>query len=240
MSNLFAMTVACMANHLLTKLRGGDDLRLTREEFRCARITFSSSGEDLAVIRWLNTFDVPHRYIDAGCFHPIYASNTILLSKNGWTGINIDMNADRIEQFKRLRPEDANVVAALSDRVRDMTKFEYGGGLTDRLGRLEDVGLVSVLGEAPISAKKVATTTIEEVADNCGFPEGPFGYLNIDCEGHDLKVLSGLNINRRPPAVITIEASSKPEKQALVEYLSGYGYSMEEILHRTLLFVQRR
>ena len=121
MSKLGGTAVACIANRLLTRLRGGIDLRLTREEFRSAMITFSSSGEDLAVMRRLSGLDVPHRYIDAGCFHPIYASNTILLSKDGWTGLNIDMDTVRIEEFKRMRPHDFNVVAALSDDMRVMT-----------------------------------------------------------------------------------------------------------------------
>lgn len=240
MSKPGGTAAACIANRLLTRLRGGIDLRLTREEFRFAMITFSSSGEDLAVTRQLNSFDVPHRYIDAGCYHPIYASNTLLLSKLGWTGINIDMDADRIAQFKRLRPHDLNVVAALSDDARVMTKFGYACGLTDRLLAIEDQNSVSVLGEAPVSAKPVETRTIDEVADECGFPLGPFGYLNIDCEGRDLAVLRGLDLARRRPAVITIEAALPEERSAVMDYLNKYEYSMEEILQRTLLFVQRR
>ena len=95
-----------------------------------------------------------------------------------------------------------------------------------------------MLGETPVSAKPVETTTIDDVADECGFPEGPFGYLNIDCEGHDLAVLRGLDLARRRPAVITIEASSPEERSAVMDYLAGYEYAMEEILQRTLLFVQ--
>ena len=55
-------------------------------------------------------------------------------------------------------------------------------------------------------------------------------------EGHDLAVLKGLDLARYQPAVITIEAISREEKE-LVEYLVSFGYSLKEVLHATLLFI---
>ena len=64
------------------------------------------------------------------------------------------------------------------------------------------------------------------------------GYLNIDCEGHDLAVLKGLHLARYQPAIITIEALSREEKESIEEYLTPFGYSLKEVLYRTLLFVR--
>jgi FkbM family methyltransferase len=232
--------VAWIANRLLWLLRGREDLRLDREEFRFSKVTFAQSGEDLAVIRWLQSFDAPHRFIDAGCFDPAHGSNTVLLSKQGWTGVNIDMSPERIEAFRRRRPQDSNVVAALSDAERDMTRFSYQSSFTDRLGAPEETDLLSLIGEAPKASEPVKTTTLDAVLDANGFPEGPFGYLNIDCEGQDLKVLRGFDLERRPPAVITVEAISRADREELIEHLAKHGYALEEILFRTLLFVRCR
>lgn len=98
---------AVAANWLVSTLRNRTNLSLTREEFRFSRISFSQFGEDIAVLRWIeeNLKDVAPFYVDAGCFHPIHYSNTLLLHKKGWCGINIDLSSQKIEVFNRLRPD---------------------------------------------------------------------------------------------------------------------------------------
>ena len=91
--NVVGNLIASVTNTLMTALRNNVDLDLSREEFRHSRISFSQFGEDLAILRWLDDCldHISHTYVDAGCFHPILYSNTLLLYKRGWRGINIDM-----------------------------------------------------------------------------------------------------------------------------------------------------
>src|SRR5262245_2013687 len=100
--------LAAVTNRSLTMLRNRIDLKLTREEFRYSIISFSQFGEDLSVLRWLdeNLRAVPPVYVDAGCFHPIHCSNTLLLHKRGWCGINVDMVEKKISVFRQFRPND--------------------------------------------------------------------------------------------------------------------------------------
>ena len=72
-------------------------------------------------------------YVDVGCFHPKKHSNTYLLYIKGWSGINIDMEVDKINSFKLARPSDFNVLSAVSDKnikTKFYTKQEYGVGST--------------------------------------------------------------------------------------------------------------
>src|SRR5437879_5814386 len=104
--------VASGINAGLTLLRNRENLNLTREEIRWSRISFSQFGEDLAVLRWAEKMTtLPRLYVDAGCFHPVKCSNTLLLNKKGWAGVNIDMDEQKIATFKALRPNDINIVA---------------------------------------------------------------------------------------------------------------------------------
>jgi hypothetical protein len=64
-------------------------------------------------------------YVDAGAFHPIFGSNTLLLHKKGWRGINVDLAAERVAEFNRYLPKDHNVVACLSDRVASVEIAHY-------------------------------------------------------------------------------------------------------------------
>jgi hypothetical protein len=102
--------VAGVANGGMTLLRDRVNVKLSREEVRFSKLSFSQFGEDLAVSRWLDEQfpDAPHIYVDAGAFHPIHFSNTLLLKKRGWWGINIDMVASKIE----LRPTQRRGIEA--------------------------------------------------------------------------------------------------------------------------------
>ena len=44
-------------------------------------------------------------YVDVGAYHPLELSNTYLLHKRKWEGINIDINSLSIEYFDFLRPK---------------------------------------------------------------------------------------------------------------------------------------
>ncbi len=242
MHDFVGKIVAFIGNWFLTILRNRVDLSLTRDEFRFSRIGFSLFGEDRAVLHWLDErlSNVTPIYVDAGCFHPILHSNTLLLYKRGWRGFNIDMSPAKIAAFNRLRPDDINIVAALSSAPGEMFCFEYqnSGGPTDRLGGIDQPNLQSTIGEISIAKKRVQTTTLDRILTESKWPIERIGYLNIDCEGHDREVLKGLNLDRYRPAIITIEANSPEEKMQTTEYLSVAGYTLEEVLFRTLLFVR--
>ena len=70
--------------------------------------TYSGDGEDI-VLKSIFKNKKEGFYVDVGAFHPKYISNTHLLHKRGWHGINIDPNSDTIELFKKYRPHDINL-----------------------------------------------------------------------------------------------------------------------------------
>lgn len=231
-----AALVAKLANALLTRLRNGVPTALTREEIRFAQISFSQFGEDMAVLRWVDRLGAPPVYVDVGCFHPIHFSNTLLLHKRGWRGVNVDLDERRIALFDRLRPGDHNVAAALSDGERDLKVVLYGAGLTDRLAPPGEAAADSLIGERPVGERAVRTRTLQDVLRTCPWPVDRIGYLNIDCEGHDIEVLRGIDLGAFRPAVVTIEAFPG-RREAVVRELESHGYSHVETLHHTLLFV---
>ena len=63
------------------------------------------------------------RYVDLGCFHPTRHNNTFDFYKEGWKGINIDLNPLTIDLFNFARPKDINVCAAISNN--NQTKKLY-------------------------------------------------------------------------------------------------------------------
>ena len=74
----------------------------------------SQFGEDKFI---LNKFEKNYKgkFLDIGCYHPTKHNNTYLLYKNGWSGINIDLNPLTIELFDFARPNDKNLNIAISN-----------------------------------------------------------------------------------------------------------------------------
>ena len=54
-------------------------------------------------------------YIDVGCNHPIKYNKTYLLYKKGWSGLNIDLDQESINQFSKLRKRDTNIQALITE-----------------------------------------------------------------------------------------------------------------------------
>ena len=77
--------------------------------------TYSEWGEDLFILQYFKNLDRGF-YVDVGSYHPFFLSNTNLLFKKKWKGINVDINPVSIEIFNEARPDDHNVNAAVSNK----------------------------------------------------------------------------------------------------------------------------
>ena len=50
-------------------------------------------------------------YVDIGAYHPLFFSNTSMLYKFGWSGINIEPNYVNFKKFKKMVHRSANHLA---------------------------------------------------------------------------------------------------------------------------------
>ena len=64
--------------------------------------SYSLLGEDIFLNKYFNN-QKKGFYIDVGCYHPISGSNTYLLYKKGWRGMNFDISKLSIDLFNFLR-----------------------------------------------------------------------------------------------------------------------------------------
>ena len=107
----------------------------SKDEWQHATVSFSQLGEDLAIQKVLTKIHVrsPAWYVDIGAFDPIQFSNTLLLHKRGWCGVNVDADPTAIERFKSARPLDVNIHAAVSDAEEDVGFFMYRSPATHKI-----------------------------------------------------------------------------------------------------------
>ena len=92
-----------------------------KHNFFIKKKTYSQFGEDLIIDSFFGEYI--GKYVDIGCYHPIKYSNTALLHKKGWKGINIDLNPTSIDFFNSCRKDDKNILACLSDKKEKVTIF---------------------------------------------------------------------------------------------------------------------
>ena len=54
-------------------------------------------------------------YVDVGALHPYFGSNTALLYRRGWSGINIEPVPEALSRLASARQRDINLPFAVSD-----------------------------------------------------------------------------------------------------------------------------
>ena len=88
------------------------------------KYSYSFGGVDLLVNHFFRN-QKKGIYLDIGCYHPINGSNTYLLYKKGWNGINIDLDGGSIDMFNNFRRGDFNKQVAVSDYKGKITLYRY-------------------------------------------------------------------------------------------------------------------
>ena len=240
MKRFIASALSSICSRLIYLLHNRNTYSFDRLELQSVQFSFSQFGEDLAVLRLAQQFGLTTGiYVDAGAYHPIFGSNTLLLHKQGWHGVNIDLAPERIADFKRYRPNDYNVVACLSDSGAKVEIAHYEIASTDRVINSNNSEKLSIVGERPIRLSTATTTTLSEVIGQSPFRLEDVDYLNVDCEGIDLAALRGLDFDRCRPRILSVEAFSDSDREAITELLGPQGYQVEVIIPPTIIFVRR-
>jgi FkbM family methyltransferase len=169
------------------------------------RRSFAQEGEDLILARIFGE-QAKGIYVDVGAHHPRRFSNTHMLYRRGWRGVNIDATPGSMRLFRRQRPRDINLevgVAATSD-VRDFYVFNEPALNTFDAERAKSLDRAPYRIEA---VRKVACQPLAEILRTHSL--GRIDLLTIDAEGYDDEVLSTLDWETSRPRVVLTEQFSR-------------------------------
>lgn len=224
---------------LLSQLRNRQKIDLSREEIRLCRFSFSQLGEDLTIMHLLMEKNPSEGiYVDVGAYDPVTYSNTLLLYKAGFRGINIDIDKYKINRFNALRPKDYNIQAAVSDSTNTVKHLRYPLDATNRICGVDEENLNSVLGQEPIEIQEISTVKLTDLLDQYPLKNQEIYYLNVDCEGHDLNVLKSLDFSLYRPFLISVEALHDSEVASIESFLELQGYRLTGVFHVTRLYIR--
>jgi len=153
--------------------------------------THSQYGEDVFLRRFF-AFSPPGTWLDVGSFHPRVASNTALLRRLGWTGINVDADPVKVRLFRWFRRSEVNICAAVTGDGTGRAVLERKGsyGSMDRLSLTEDPG--------GMQTRTVADILAEAAPERVDF-------VSIDVEGLEAELIASYPFERYPAELFCIE-----------------------------------
>ena len=136
----------------------------------------------------------------------MHLSNTYLLYKNSWSGINVDISEFSVDLFNFMRPNDLNINSAVSNTEDEIT-FYYQKKLSQLSTIKKDISKIRFQGL--IKEKKIKSFKLNTILDNSNYKNRKIDFLNIDLEGADLEALKSLNFEIYKPKIICIEITDK-------------------------------
>jgi len=219
--------------------------RLKSEHFNPDFISspgFSQEGEDLVLKRLFSGNDEGF-FVDVGAHHPTRFSNTYLLYRKGWRGINIDPLPGSMDLFNSMRPRDINIEAAVgfpsnNDSQINYVIFEETAYNYTVNGNIEDHE--NFTKSKIVDNVKVQLRTLDGILDEYAGSFDKINLLTIDIEGDELAVFEGFSIKKYLPDVIIIEIRgfSFNSKQDCPVYrlLSDSGYHVRSVLFNSIIF----
>lgn len=163
-------------------------------------------------------------YVDVGAHHPYRYSNTYLLFKKGWHGVNIDPNPYTIALFNKTRPNDENICAGVGS-AGVLTYYRFSDPAVNTFTKEEaekwkGKSFLKFLGTIPVEIKPLSELVSR-----------PFDLLTIDAEGMDLEVLESYNWTHFPE-VIVIEGNESGQ------FLIEKGYALHKKCGASNIFVR--
>lgn len=168
--------------------------------------SYSSMGEDLIIEQYFKEKNIFQGvYIDIGCFHPIWASNTHKLHKDGWTGFCFDIDQSKLNMMRFFRRKNIEtffqaVTAKPSTPFILVYKFLTPWSDIDTCD-LEVAKNYAKRFDLDYEISSVPSNDINTILSR--LPK--FNFLNIDVEGLDEDILMSMDFNSYSPDVILFE-----------------------------------
>jgi len=141
-------------------------------------------------------------YVDIGCYHPLDGNNTHLLYKNGWSGINFDINYYSVKLFNFLRKRDLNIHSGISRKKSKLTMY-YRKEI-NMLNTLDEK-IAKIHFRNGYKKKNIQVNTLNFFISKKFKKLNKIDFINIDVEGHELDALKSLNFSTYKPQLICIE-----------------------------------
>src|SRR3989344_2182294 len=152
------------------------------------RTHYSQNGEDI-ILAALFAKKRGGFYVDVGAHHPERYSNTYMLHKKGWHGVNIDPDPDAIRLFQKRRPRDINLCVGIACARGEKPFFVFDDPAVNTFSFEMAKTWQGGKNIALRTTVSVKTMPLREALAGVVLAGTHIDFLNVDAEGFDLEVL---------------------------------------------------
>lgn len=205
---------------------------------RSLKYSFAHQGEDRVLEGLLKPrIQDAGFYVEVGCNHPKFFSNTYGLYRKGWRGVCIDANPSHIKHFAWYRPKD-HAVCALVAEHRETQAFYL---LQNDVLSTSKKEFLEEYRQEGLAIKEISMQgrTLTEILEGAGAPP-VFDLLAVDAEEQDLEVLRSLDWGRYRPGWVMVEDETysigMEHGNPICQWMEGQGYRLEGFVLKNLYF----
>lgn len=203
--------------------------------------SFAQDGEDVVLASFFQE-KKKYRgfYVDVGAHHPVRFSNTWMLYRRGWRGINIDPTPGSMRPFKWLRRRDINLEIGIAGQTSELIFYCFN---EPALNTFDEATANERNTGKPYKIIKKVTVPVEpldRILDKYLAAGQKIDFFSIDVEGLDLEVLKSNDWTKYKPEFVLVEdhdfVLGQPEKSPIFNFLKSNSYEMIASLKRTIIY----
>jgi FkbM family methyltransferase len=183
--------------------------------------SYSQAGEDRIIDFFLGTCGLDDAtYVDVGCSHPIFGSNSYLLYRRGFRGICVDPTPGLAQLFKAHRPRDTFMPYALIPGNETEIVMQFFAESTINTADPDKADLYSGFGFSKGESSRVPATNLMRLCAEQGLSAPDV--LCLDIEGLDHAVLSSLDWTAVRPKLVCVEVVNyREDKTIFIDHRIG-------------------
>ena len=206
------------------------------------RTSYSQCGADLILLNYFNRIGVGKGvYVDIGCFHPTWISNTYLFHKLGWRGVAVDLDPYKVKSFDLMRRGKCTTylgaICVHSSTQMTRAPIYRFRRLWSEMDTLDKRQAEQMRAEIGIDFYEDSIPLIDVRAFFDGLDT--VNFLNIDTVGLDETVLLNIDLDRlRPEAVLFDDYANFGGSEKIRRHLESHGYERLFVSNASVCYVQ--